>query len=154
MSNAYQSIRFIIRPLFRPLIVTSVVFCFVQNTTVHWLYSHLPYKGYKCALTPPFVTTYRSNLQLSIDVHLRCSPSASGTYHWFVPRWPLHILNRGVNFIQSIHTTFTPSIGNIKMNISNVTVCVLLPSLGPGFDVLLLTTTVVILGLLLPSTKS
>jgi hypothetical protein len=113
MSNANQFIRFLVRPQFRTLMVTSVVFCVIQNATVQWLYSHLPYTEYKCALTPPFVTTYRTNLQLSIDVHLRCSPSTSGTYLWFVPRWPLHILNRGANFIQSIHTTFTPSVGKI-----------------------------------------
>jgi len=33
------------------------------------------------------------------------------------------------------------------MNISNVTVCVLLPSLGPGYDVLLRLTAVVIVGI-------
>jgi hypothetical protein len=99
MSNANRFFRFLIRPTFRPLTVTSVVFWVIQNRTVQWLYSHLPYKGYKCALTPPFVTTYRANLHLSIDVHPRCSPSASGTYLWFVPRWPLLILNHEANFI-------------------------------------------------------
>jgi hypothetical protein len=59
------------------------------------------------------------------------------------------------DFIQSIHTAFTQTYATYGyMNISNVTVCVLLPSLGPGFEDLLRNATAVITGLLQPLTKS
>jgi len=59
------------------------------------------------------------------------------------------------DFIQNIHTTFTQADATYEcMNTSNVTVCVLLPSIGPGFEVLLRMATAVITGLLQPLTKS
>jgi hypothetical protein len=59
------------------------------------------------------------------------------------------------DFIQNIHTTFTQAYATYKcMNISNVTVCVLLPSIGPWFENLLQMATVVITGFLQPLTKS
>src|SRR5215472_15071537 len=91
MSHANQFISCISnRSLFRTLMVTSVtVFVIHKNDSVITLYGDLQGKDYKSSLTPPFVITYQNDVRLPVDVHPRCCPSTSGTYLWFVPRWPL-----------------------------------------------------------------
>jgi hypothetical protein len=80
-----------------------------------------------------FHSSSRNNAhdQPSILIHRcppRCWSTVSGTYLWFVPRWLLQMLNRGMIY-KRIHTTFSQAyLTNECMSIGNVTVCALLLS--------------------------